>query len=213
MDRAKDPREAFRAALEDEAVLVAARAIQGDALDPSLAQMLELGRALSKACGADETAAMLEAELIGYQEARVEIPPERKALGFASPFPVRALDLGLLDPEEIFLANREKFSQVTLTIGQPIEELQQALAQIRQGGVLALKVPASEITGESATTDDDTEVFIYILPREIQRIVDSARARALDAVIDRIVEAATGERSRHKRPRSFKPRAATEEPR
>lgn len=213
MDREKDPREAFRSALEDEAVLVAARAIQGETKDPSLAQMLELGRALSRACGADEAAAMLEAELVGYQEAKVEIPPERKALGFASPFPVRALDLGLLDPEEIFLANREKFSQVTLTIGQPIEELQQALAQIRQGGVLALKVPASEITGESANTDDDTEVFIYILPREIQRIVDSARARALDAVIDRIVEAATGERSRHKRPRTFKPRPATEEPR
>ena len=69
--------------------------------------------------------------------------------------------------------------------------------------MLALKVPASEITGESAMTDDDTEVFIYILPREIQRIVDSARARALDAVIDRIVEAATGARVPSGRPRGF----------
>src|SRR5205823_12865832 len=106
---------------------------------------------------------------------------------------VRALDLGLLDPEEIFLANREKFSQVTLTIGQPVEELQTALAQIRQGGVLALRVPASEVTGESASTDEDTEVFIYILPREIQRIVDSARARALEVIISRLVEASLGE--------------------
>src|SRR5688572_4553396 len=207
MTKSKDPRDAFRSALEDKAVLSAARAIQRDEHEASLAQMLELGRALSAACGASETAAMLEAELVGYQEAEVEIPTERKAIGFASPFPVRALDLGLLDPEEIFLANREKFSQVTLTIGQPIEELQSALAQIRQGGVLALKVPAHEITGESANTDVDTEVFIYILPREIQRIVDSARARALDAVIDRIVEGCTGEKSRPKRPRTFKGRS------
>jgi hypothetical protein len=211
MSKSKDPREAFRAALEDDEVLTAARAIQRDDLEPTLAQMLELGRAISAACGADETAAMLEAELIGYQEATVEIPPERKATGFASPFPVRALDLGLLDPEEIFLANREKFSQVTLTIGQPIEELQGALAQIRQGGVLALKVPASEITGESANTDDDTEVFIYILPREIQRIVDAARARALDALINQIVEAATGELSGSKKPRSFKARRVSDD--
>ena len=136
---------------------------------------------------------MLRAELIGYAEAEVEIPAERKALGFASPFPVRALDLGLLDPEEIFLANREKFSQVTLTIGQPIEELVTALSQIRQGGVLALRVPASEVTGESATTDEDTEVYIYILPREIQRIVDAARARALEVIVTRVVEASLGE--------------------
>lgn len=191
-DTPTDPRDAFRAALEDNAVLDAAKALRESDEAPSLAQMLELGRALADACGAERAGATLRAELLGYQQASVEIPPHRKATGFASPFPVRALDLGLLDPEEIFLANREKFSQVTLTIGQPIEELQSALAQIRQGGVLALKVPAAEITGESANTDADTEVFIYILPREIQRIVDSARARALDAVINRIVEAALG---------------------
>ena len=89
-----DPREAFREALADEAVLVAARAIQAVDMEPSLGQMLELGRALSAACGAQETAMMLEAELLGYQEVAIDIPPERKAMGFASPFPVRALDLG-----------------------------------------------------------------------------------------------------------------------
>ncbi|MEQ8272232.1 MAG: hypothetical protein RMA76_23050 [Deltaproteobacteria bacterium] len=187
----KDPRAAFRAALEDEAVHNAADRIRTTDGAPSLSQMLELGRALSAACGASEDAARLHAELVGYQEAATPIPDERKAIGFASPFPVRALDMGLLDPEEIFLANREKFSQVTLTIGQPVEELETALSQIRQGGVLALKVPASEITQESASTDEETEVFIYILPREIQRIVDAARARALDAVIRRIVDAAS----------------------
>ncbi len=189
-DAPKDPRAAFRAALEDEAVTSAAQRIRAADGAASLSHMLELGRALSAACGATEDASRLYAELVGYQEAEEPIPEERKALGFASPFPVRALDMGLLDPEEIFLANREKFSQVTLTIGQPVEELETALSQIRQGGVLALKVPASEITQESASTDDETEVFIYILPREIQRIVDAARARALDAVIGRIVDAA-----------------------
>lgn len=189
----KDLRELFRAALADRAVMNAAAAIKKSGRSLTLAQMLELARALSEACGAQDAARGLRAELIGYAEAEVEIPPERKALGFASPFPVRALDLGLLDPEEIFLANREKFSQVTLTIGQPIEELITALAQIKQGGVLALRVPAAEVTGESATTDEDTEVFIYILPREIQRIVDAARARALEIIVTRLVEASLGE--------------------
>jgi hypothetical protein len=192
-DKSKDHRELLRAALNDRAVQSAAAAIKKDGKASTLAQTIELARALSEACGAKDLARGLRAELIGYAEAAIEIPPERKALGFASPFPVRALDLGLLDPEEIFLANREKFSQVTLTIGQPIDELVTALAQIRQGGVLALRVPASEVTGESANTDDDAEVFIYILPREIQKIVDAARARALEAITRRIAEAALNE--------------------
>lgn len=191
-EKAKDPRELFRAALSDRAVLAAAKSIREGGESSSLVQILELGRALSEACGASDVAQSLRAELVGYSATPTEIPAERKATGFASPFPVRALDLGLLDPEEIFLANREKFSQVTLTIAQPIEELMSALAQIRQGGVLALRVPASEVTGDSASTDDETEVFIYILPREIQRIVDAARARALDAIVTRIVDAALG---------------------
>jgi len=190
----EDPRDLFFTALKSPSVKDAARAIAESGKAYSLVEMLELGRAIAEACGAKHAAQVLHAELVGYGEAEIEVPQERKALGFASPFPVRALDLGLLDPEEIFLANREKFSQVTLTIGQPIEELQSALAQIRQGGVLALRVPASEVTGESASTDDDTEVFIYILPREIQRIVDAARARALEAVVMRIVEATLGEK-------------------
>lgn len=188
--KAGNPRERFGAALADDHVQRAARMICDGGDEPSLTQMLELSRALSSACGALEVARVLEAELMGYDEAGIDVPPERKAVGFASPFPVRALDLGLLDPEEIFLANREKFSQVSLTIGQPIDELQSALGQIRQGGVLALKVPAAEVTGDSASTDAETEVYIYILPREIQRIVDAARSRALDALIRRVVEAA-----------------------
>jgi hypothetical protein len=191
-DRQKDMRDVFRAALAESTVQKAAAVLREKGDAATLAEMVELARALSEACGAKDIARALHAELVGYTEVEVEIPPERKALGFASPFPVRALDLGLLDPEEIFLANREKFSQVTLTIGQPIDELVTALSQIRQGGVLALRVPASEVTGESANTDPDTEVFIYILPREIQKIVDAARARALQAIVGRITEAALG---------------------
>ena len=190
----RDVRELFRAALEDQAVLGAAQSLRVAEPEGFLSGVLELGRALATACGDEGTARQLSAELVGYQDAGVEVPPERRAVGFASPFPVRALDLGLLDPEEIFLTNREKFSQVTLTIGQPIAELEGALAQIRQGGVLALKVPASEVLGDSADADEETEVFIYILPREIQRIVDAAKTRALEALVGRVVDAALGPR-------------------
>ncbi len=183
-------REVFTSALLDEGVQTAARAVR--AQDRGLPEMLALGRSLADACGAPGIAARLNAEIGGFQDSGLAIPDIRKVLGFASPFPVRALDQGVLLPEEIFLANREKFSQVTLTIGQPIAELEAALAQIRQGGVLALRVPAAEITGASADTEDDTEVYIYILPREIQRIVDAARAEALQAIIQCIVDAAIG---------------------
>ena len=111
-------------------------------------------------------------------------------MGFASPFPVRALDLGLLDPEEIFSAGNEKFSQVYLTIGQPLVELEQALGQIRAGGVLALKVPASEIANDGAEAAPDAEVYIYILPREIERIVEDARATAFSALAGTVAAAA-----------------------
>lgn len=183
-------RDRARAALDEGAVRAAAAAVRA-AEQASLEQMLELGRALAAARGDAEEASRLAAELEGYQGREAHVPPERRAMGFASSFPVRALDMGLLDPEEIFLANREKFSQVTLTIVQPIAELQQALAQLEQGGVLALKVPASEVTGHSASTDDDTEVHIYILPREIQKIVERARSQALRSLVSWVV-AATG---------------------
>lgn len=184
----QDVKARVRAALDDAGVKKAADVIR-ESQQGSLQEILELGRALAEAAGATAQAQRMEAELSGYQGREEEVPAERRASGFASSFPVRALDMGLLDPEEIFLANREKFSQVTLTIVQPLAELQQALAQLEQGGVLALKVPASEVTGHSASTDDDTEVFIYILPREIQRIVEAARVQVLQAVISWLVAA------------------------
>lgn len=187
---ANDSRELFHAALTDDRVKEAATAVRSQGR--GLPEMLALGCSLARACKAEELAERLNAELAGYQDSSLEIPDIRKVTGFASPFPVRALDQGVLLPEEIFLANREKFSQVTLTIGQPIAELETALAQIRQGGVLALRVPAAEITGASADTEEDTEVYIYILPREIQRIVDAARGEALSAVIECVVDAVLG---------------------
>lgn len=177
-----------RAALDDAGVKKAAAALRLGS-QGSLQDILELGRALAEAAGDTAHAQRIEAEIMGYQGREQEIPTERRANGFASSFPVRALDMGLLDPEEIFLANREKFSQVTLTIVQPLAELQQALAQLEQGGVLALKVPASEVTGHSAFTDEDTEVYIYILPREIQRIVEGARVQVLQTIISWLLAA------------------------
>lgn len=189
-DEAARSREVFTDALTQQEVRDAAQAIRMEGR--GLPEMMALGRSLAQACGEASLAERLTAEIGGFQTASLPIPDVRKVMGFASPFPVRALDQGVLLPEEIFLANREKFSQVTLTIGQSIAELEAALAQIRQGGVLALRVPASEITGASADTDEDTEVYIYILPREIQRIVDAARAEALDAIIQCLVTAALG---------------------
>lgn len=187
-EAAGSPRARLRSALDDSGVIEVARAMSQSG-DRSLASMLGLGLALARACGDEEVADQLEAELDGY-DATGEVPEVRRARGYASAFPVRALDLGLLDPEEIFTANNEKFSQITLSIGQPVAELEQALAQIRQGGVLALKVPASEVSSEAADTADGTEVFIYILPQEIQKIVDGARALALESLVSRVVEAA-----------------------
>src|SRR5688572_10675619 len=102
-DKAKTPPEVFRAALAHGAVVSAANSIFESGKASTLAQTTELARALAEACGDEDSARVLRAELVGYNESDQEIPPERKALGFASPFPVRALDLGLLDPEEIFL--------------------------------------------------------------------------------------------------------------
>lgn len=187
------PRTRLQLALDDPEVSRVAREMKAEDPDRELVSMLSLGRALARACGDLEVANRLDAELEGYGENPSDVPEVRRATGFASPFPVRALDLGLLDPEEIFSSSNEKFSQVTLTIGQPIGELESALAQIRAGGVLALKVPAAEVTHRSAETSADTEVYIYILPKEIQKIVDGARGLALDALVSRIVDAAASE--------------------
>lgn len=155
---------------------------------PSLSLILELGQELARGCDDQDVALRLEHELMGFADG--EVPDERKVTAFASPFPVRALDMRLLDPEEVFLVNREKFSQVQVSIGQPIQELERALSELSGGGVLAMRVPASEVTAESADTDEDTEVYLYILPREIQRVVEGARSFAVRALCDRLVDAA-----------------------
>lgn len=183
-------RARLASALGREDVKEAAQTLREALPKMGLRELLGLGRALSLGLSKEEEAAGLQAELEGYADDGVTVPEVRKVVGFASAFPVRALDQNMLMPEEIFLSNREKFSQVILTIGQPIAELQTALTQIREGGVLSLKVPAAQISGESADTDEETMVYIYILPREIQRIVDAARARALEAVIGCLIDAA-----------------------
>ena len=185
------PRAQLEAALDDPGVIEVAKSIaQSESGPRELLMTLRLGLAMARAFDDDATANRLEAELTGYGDKPDAIPDVRRAVGFASPFPVRALDLGLLDPEEIFSASNEKFSKVTLTIDQPIAELEEALTQIREGGVLALKVPAGEVTHRSAQTAADTMVYIYILPLEIEKIVESARTLALESLLDRLVSAA-----------------------
>lgn len=185
-----EPQSALARALTNQGVQASARVLRELGGQPSLVQMLRFGFALADASGDELQARRLLAEVEGYEAVGLEVPPERKVVGFASPFPVRAI--GFLDPEEIFLANREKFSQVTLTIGQAIEELETALAQIEQGGVLALKVPASEVSSGAIAADEEAEVYIYILPREIERVVQYARRLALNSLVFRLVEGALG---------------------
>ncbi|MBX2811895.1 MAG: hypothetical protein KTR25_08795 [Myxococcales bacterium] len=188
------PRAQLIKALGDPQVVEVARSIAlGDADEMQLRDILGLSLRLAQASGDHGIAARLEAEVCGYAEGATDVPDVRRATGFASAFPVRALDMGLLDPDEIFTPNNEKFSQVTLTIGQPVEELETALSQIQQGGVLALRVPASEVTHRSVETSSDTMVYIYILPREIQQIVDIARMFAMETVVRKIALAAVDE--------------------
>src|SRR4051812_37263696 len=111
--KVSDLKSLLVSAMSDERVVAAAEAILKGSGAGSLVEVLEFARALAASCGAEDAEQRLRAELRGFSNTSLAIPVERKALGFASPFPVRALDLGLLDPEEIFLANREKFSQVT----------------------------------------------------------------------------------------------------
>lgn len=188
----ESPRERFVRALHDEGVAAVASRLLGEAGHFSLDQTLTLAHALASACGDEELSERLSAERSGYPDGAEDVPEERRVTGFASPFPVRALDLGLLDPEEIFSAHNEKFSSVKLTIGQSVGELEQALGQIRAGGVLVLKVPASEVTALSADTSADTEVYIYVLPAEIEAIVGAARALAVRALTVLIIRAAAG---------------------
>ena len=184
----RGPKARLIAALADAQVKASAQSLM--ARPGYLEQTLDFSRTLALAYGNVDTASKLEAELEGYEDTDKSVPDVRRATGFASPFPVRALEMGLLDPEEIFLTNQEKFSQVTLTIGQPIAELEQALQKLHAGGVLTLKVPAADVTGRSAYTANDVEVYIYILPREIQRIVDAARILAQETIWAMLVHAA-----------------------
>ena len=76
---ARDPRALVRAALDDAGVKKAADALRV-AREASLDEILELGRALAEASGAQARARRLGAEISGYQGREAEIPPERKAL-------------------------------------------------------------------------------------------------------------------------------------
>ncbi len=181
------PPRGWSAALEDPEFRRVAQALSSQEDRRALAGLLALGHAIARVGGDDGAADRLAAELNGYGDNALEVPPVRRVSGLASAFPVRALELGLLDPEEILAPGNEKFSQIQLTIGQAAPELEQALSQVRSGGVLALRVPASEVTHRSAETDADTEVYIYILPREVQKIVDAARALAVEALVDQVV--------------------------
>ncbi|NJK89028.1 MAG: hypothetical protein HC923_06220 [Myxococcales bacterium] len=154
-----------------------------------LVGLLELSRALAVNDGNEDEAACFAAELAGYGEgAEEEIPENRRIDAFASPFPIRAIDMGLIDPEEVFIVNRDKFSQVRLTLHQPAADLEEAVDKLEDGGVVTLQVPAAEVTGRSADTDDVELVYVYILPKEIRRVLEGIRATAVSSIVGRLVQ-------------------------
>lgn len=165
----------------------AARSLQSIDDRWNLDQILQFTRSLAKARGDDDALEFLSAELDGYEVAEYEIPERRRVQGFASSFPVRAI--GHLEPEEIFLANRDKFAQVSLTMGQPIRELVSAIERLDETGVIELRVPASEITGSAAQVDADAEIHIYILPSEIKRIINQTERLVLDDLLNSVLNA------------------------
>lgn len=180
-------REQLLRALEDDDVARSGALVQGT---DDVSTALRFGASLARAMGAEKEAALLQAEADGYQESSGQPPDARSVLAFASPFPVRALDLGLLDPEEVFVVNREKFAQVRFPIVQPAGELERLMLQLTEGGVFSMRVPASELPCRAAEVDPESEIFLYILPRELQRLVDRARRMAFTAIVDRVAAAA-----------------------
>jgi len=176
--------------LEQGEVKEAAQALRACDDPLELSQILEFTRTLAAARGDDESVLILSAELEGYEAVEIEIPERRRVVGFASSFPVRAI--GHLDPEEIFLANRDKFAQVSLTMGQPICDLMAAIERLDATGVIELRVPASEITGSAAVVDAGTEIHIYILPSEIQRIVNETERVVMNDLLESILVSSLG---------------------
>lgn len=153
-----------------------------------LTHTLLLGAALADAAGEADEAEMLRREAEGFEGVRT-IPEGRRVMAYASPFPVRALDLGLLDPEEVFMVNQDKFARVRFALLEPAAELESMLEQLVSGGVLALKSRAEDVVGDAADVPEDTEVFLYVLPREVRQVVERCRKMALDTIVQRLVQA------------------------
>ena len=177
--------------LQNENVREAASLLRNAPDVTDLSGILRFAKAMAEARGDGDSVEILVAELEGYETHNVEIPDRRRAIGFASSFPVRAI--GHLDPEEIFLANRDKFAQVSLTMGQAVTELIAAIQSLDDTGVIELRVPASEISGDAAYIDPNSEIHIYILPNEILKIIHSTERFLLRNLVRTCIEESLAE--------------------
>ena len=167
--------------LQNQSVREAASQLKNATEATDLSGVLRFAKAMAEARGDQDSVKILTAELEGYEAHNIEIPERRRAIGFASSFPVRAI--GHLDPEEIFLANRDKFAQVSLTMGQAVHELIEAIQSLDDTGVIELRVPASDISGDAAYIDPSSEIHIYILPNEILKIIHSTERFLLSDLV------------------------------
>lgn len=153
-----------------------------------LAETLLFGAELARAADTPKEAEALRFEAEGYGDDR-PLPEHRYVMAFATPFPLRSLDTGLLDPEDVFLANADKFARVRYGLRESAEQLEEANQQIADGGVLSIRVPAQVVAGDGAEMPDDAEVHLYILGRDLRTVVEGIRARAHAAMIERLLQA------------------------
>lgn len=137
--------------------------------------LLAMARAAAEALGDQRWGASLAAEMEGYGDPNAPVPAERRVRGYASAFPVRALELGVLSPQEVFSGNMEKFAPVEIEIRQPLGDLEAKLARIQAGGVLAVRMPAAQFCADGADVDGDVEVHVYVLPEELGRLLRRVR--------------------------------------
>lgn len=184
---AEGDREQLLLGLKDPGVREAAEGLRQRG---GLLETLRFGAQLARAAGDDEEADALEEEANGFDDDDDDqLPQHRFVLAFATPFPLRSLDTGLLDPEDVFLANADKFARVRFGLRESAERLEEAMDEVAAGGVLAIRVPAREVAGEGAEIPEDAEVHLYVLARELRGVVEGIKARVHTAIIERLARA------------------------
>lgn len=186
---AETHREKLLRGLDDTRVRDAAERLRSRG---GLVETLRFGAELARAAGDEDEAAALDREANGFED-DVDLPEYRFVLAFATPFPLRSLDTGLLDPEDVFLANADKFARVRFGLRESAERLEERMEEVAAGGVLAIRASAQEVAGEGAEIPADAEVHLYVLARELRSVVEGIKGGGHAAIIERLIRAVEDE--------------------